>query len=66
MKKNLHPICYKTKVYCNDELILEINTIKEKLNVDIWSGNHPFYIKSKKVLDIEGQIDKFNRKYNLK
>jgi ribosomal protein L31 len=55
VKKNLHPIYYKTKIYCNNELILELNTIKESLNVDIWSGNHPLYIKSKTILDVEGK-----------
>ena len=40
-------------------------TTKESLNISIWSGNHPFYLNSNKILDIEGQIEKFERKYNL-
>jgi large subunit ribosomal protein L31 len=63
MKKNIHPNIYLTKIYCNDILILEINTTKEKLNVNIWSGNHPFYKQSKEILDMEGQIEKFEKKY---
>jgi large subunit ribosomal protein L31 len=63
MKKNIHPNIYLTKIYCNDVCILKINTTKEKLNVNIWSGNHPFYKQSKEILDMEGQIEKFEKKY---
>ena len=67
MKKNLHPNWYKNaKVYCNGELIMEIGSTKKELNIDVWSGNHPFYTGSQKIIDTEGRVDKFNRKYNLK
>jgi large subunit ribosomal protein L31 len=65
MKKNIHPSIYLTKIYYNDNLILEISTTKEKLNVNIWSGNHPFYKQSKEILDMEGQIEKFEKKYKI-
>ena len=64
-KKNLHPKCYNTKIFCNNNYIFEMITTKESLNISIWSGNHPFYLNSNKILDIEGQIEKFERKYNL-
>jgi large subunit ribosomal protein L31 len=34
--------------------------------VDIWSGNHPFYTGSQKIIDTEGRVEKFQRKYKLK
>jgi large subunit ribosomal protein L31 len=46
--------------------VLEVGTTKEELNVDIWSGNHPFYTGSQKIIDTEGRVEKFSRKYNLK
>ena len=42
-KKNLHPNWYQTKVFCDGKLVLEVGSTQEELNVDIWSGNHPFY-----------------------
>ena len=66
MKKNLHPQIYNTKVFCNKELILDLNTTKKLLNVDIWSGNHSFYTKKTTILDTEGRIEKFKKKYNIK
>ena len=66
IKKNLHPKWYSTKVYFNGEFIFKLGTTKEILNVDIWSGNHPFYTNSQHQIDTEGRVEKFNRKYNLK
>jgi large subunit ribosomal protein L31 len=64
-KKNLHPEWYQTKIYCDGKLILEVGTTKKELFVDIWSGNHPFYTGSQKIIDAEGRVEKFQRKYNL-
>jgi large subunit ribosomal protein L31 len=65
-KKNLHPEWFQTKIYCDKELILEIGSTQKELNVDIWSGNHPFYTGSQKIIDTEGRVEKFQRKYHLK
>ena len=65
-KKNLHPKTYLTKIFCNNVYIFDLVTTKEKLNVNIWSENHPFYLNSSKILDVEGQIEKFERKYKNK
>lgn len=64
-KKGLHPEWFKTRVFCDGNLILEIGTTKKELSVDIWSGNHPFYTGSQKIIDAEGRVEKFQRKYNL-
>lgn len=67
MKKDLHPTWYpEAKVFCNGEEILSIGSTKPKLNVDVWSGNHPFYTGSQKIIDTEGRVEKFNRKYKMK
>ena len=65
-KKGLHPEWFKTQVYCDGKLVLEVGTTKKELSVDIWSGNHPFYTGSQKIIDTEGRVEKFERKYNLK
>jgi large subunit ribosomal protein L31 len=65
-KKGLHPEWYQTKVFCDGKLVLEVGTTKKELSVDIWSGNHPFYTGSQKIIDTEGRVEKFQKKYNLK
>ena len=34
-KKNLHPEWYKTQVFCDGKLVLEVGTTKKELAVDI-------------------------------
>lgn len=62
-KKELHPKLYSTKIFCDGMMVLTIKTTKEELHVDIWSGNHPFFTGSQKIIDAEGRVEKFERKY---
>ena len=64
-KKHLQPIIYNTKVFCDNKCVLELKTTKKEIFVDIWSGNHPFYTGLKKIIDTEGRVKKFNKKYKL-
>ena len=65
-KKNIHPKWYNTEVYCDGELILKVGTTQKELHVDIWSGNHPFYTGSQKIIDSEGRVERFEKKYEEK
>jgi large subunit ribosomal protein L31 len=42
------------------------SSTKPELFVDIWSGNHPFYTGSQRIIDTEGRVDRFFKKYKLK
>jgi large subunit ribosomal protein L31 len=65
-KKGLHPDWYLTNVYSDGKLVCKIGTTKSELIVDIWSGNHPFYTGSQKIIDTEGRVEKFERRYQKK
>jgi large subunit ribosomal protein L31 len=66
-KKDIHPKWFNdTQVYCDGQLIMSTSSTKAKLNVDVWSGNHPFYTGSIKILDTEGRVERFMKKYNSK
>jgi len=65
-KKNLHPEWFKTKVMCGGKVVLEVGSTMKELNVDIWSGNHPFYTGSQKIIDTEGRVERFMKKYGIK
>jgi len=66
-KKEIHPEWFKeTQVYCDGQLVMSVCSTREKLNVDIWSGNHPFFTGSMKILDSEGRVDRFLKKYDKK
>jgi len=66
IKKDIHPVwCLKARVFCDGQLIMKTGSTRPNLNVDVWSGNHPFYTRSQKILDTEGRVERFVRKYGL-
>jgi large subunit ribosomal protein L31 len=36
-----------------------------EIHVDVWSGNHPFFTGNQKILDTEGRVDRFMKKYGM-
>ncbi|MBW4469539.1 MAG: 50S ribosomal protein L31 [Stenomitos rutilans HA7619-LM2] len=65
-KPDIHPKWYPdAKVYCNGEVVMTIGSTKPELHVDVWSGNHPFYTGTQKIIDTEGRVDRFLRKYGM-
>ena len=38
---------------------------KKELQVDIWLANHPFYNSSQTLIDTEGRVERFMKKYGL-
>jgi large subunit ribosomal protein L31 len=65
-KKDIHPQWFSnTKVYCDGQLVMIVGSTKPQLNVDIWSGNHPFYTGSQRIIDTEGRVERFLKKYDL-
>jgi large subunit ribosomal protein L31 len=66
VKDSIHPEWYpNAKVYCDGQLVMKVCSTQPRLNVDIWSGNHPFYTGSQKILDSEGRVERFMRKYGI-
>lgn len=65
-KKSIHPQWFtNTKVFCDGQLVMIVASTKPELNVDIWSGNHPFYTGSQRIIDAEGRVERFMKKYDL-
>ena len=65
-KPDIHPKWYpEAKVYCNGEMVMTVGSTKPELHVDVWSGNHPFYTGTQKIIDTEGRVERFLRKYGM-
>jgi len=65
-KKEIHPELFEnSKVYCDGQLVMTIVSTRPELHIDIWSGNHPFFTGSTKILDTEGRVERFIKKYNI-
>jgi large subunit ribosomal protein L31 len=63
-KQGIHPTWYReAKVICDGEVVMTIGSTKPEIHVEVWSGNHPFYTGTQKIIDTEGRVDRFKRKY---
>lgn len=64
-KKDIHPEFYEdAKVYCNGELVMTTGGTRKEYVVDVWSGNHPFYLGSRSALLVDAdQVEKFRKRY---
>ena len=65
-KADIHPTWYPdAKVICNGEVVMTTGSTQQEIHVDVWSGNHPFFTGTQKILDTEGRVDRFMRKYGM-
>ena len=63
MKKDLHPEWYPdAKVYVEGEVVMTVGSTQPEIRVEIWSGSHPFYTGQQRLIDTEGQVDRFMRR----
>jgi len=63
MKKKIHPKYYSTQVSCVCGHRFETRSTKEVLAIEICSACHPFFTGKQKLVDTEGRIEKFRRRY---
>ncbi len=67
MKQGIHPPYYpEAKVYVGGVLVGTVGSTKPELHVDVWSGNHPFYTGEQRIIDTEGQVDRFQKRLSRK
>ena len=52
-------------VTCACGATYQTRSFKTEIRVDICSSCHPFFTGEKKIIDTEGRVDKFRKKYNL-
>jgi large subunit ribosomal protein L31 len=65
-KFEIHPTWFsESPVFCDGKLICYIGSTKPNLNIDIWLKTHPFYSDSQTIIDSEGRVERFMKKYGL-
>lgn len=65
-RSEIHPTWVKgTPIFCDGKLLGLVGSTKKELNIDIWLANHPFYTKSQVLVDSEGRVERFMKKYGL-
>nr|YP_010945801.1 ribosomal protein L31 [Ulnaria ulna]WGN98791.1 ribosomal protein L31 [Ulnaria ulna] len=65
-KADIHPQWFpQTPILCDGKPLCFIGSTRRELQMDIWLGNHPFYNDTTVMIDSEGRVEKFMKKYQL-
>lgn len=63
MKSGIHPQIHQTKVVCACGAEYTIGGTLEELSTEICMSCHPHYTGKKKLVDTEGRVDKFMKRF---
>ena len=63
MKKGIHPEYKKTVIKCVCGNEIEAGSVLEDITVEICNNCHPYYTGNQKIVDTEGRIEKFKKRY---
>jgi large subunit ribosomal protein L31 len=66
MKKGIHPVYREATVSCACGATFKTRTTVGDLKVDICSHCHPFFTGTQKIVDTEGRVERFKKKYAKK
>ena len=63
MKPDIHPVFYTdTTVICACGNTWTTGSTKKVIHTDVCSNCHPFYTGEQRIVDTEGQVDRFYKK----
>jgi large subunit ribosomal protein L31 len=62
-KKDIHPKYFKVKAGCVCGATIETGSTMAEIRLDVCSQCHPFYTGTQRLMDIEGRVEKFKKRY---
>ncbi len=66
MKADIHPEYSETTVTCACGETFQTKSVAKDIHVEICSKCHPFFTGKQKLLDSEGRVERFRKKYSKK
>ena len=63
MRANIHPELKLATITCACGNVMETRSTIGSYSVDICSACHPFYTGKQKLVDAEGRVERFRRRY---
>ncbi len=63
MKTGIHPDYHKVNVACACGNVIETYSTRGQFSVDVCSNCHPFFTGKQKLMDTQGRVDRFRKKY---
>lgn len=65
MKEGIHPEYHDVVASCVCGNEVQLGSTKKQIRVEICSACHPFYTGQQKIVDTEGRVDRFVKRYQL-
>ena len=65
MKSGIHPNYVECTVTCVCGNSFQTLSTNDSLRVEICSACHPFFTGKQKIVDTEGRVERFRRKYGM-
>ena len=63
MKADIHPTYTECTIRCACGAVFKTRSTRKEMHVNTCSSCHPFYTGSAKMLDTEGRVQRFQKKY---
>ena len=63
MKDAIHPKYHEVEVRCACGNTFKTRSTKPDLHLEICSNCHPFFTGRQKLIDTEGRVERFNKKF---
>ena len=63
MKAGIHPEYIDTTITCNCGEVIHTRSTQAQIRVEVCSKCHPFFTGKQKLMDTQGRVERFNKKY---
>ncbi len=63
MKPNIHPMYHKVTVQCACGNQFDTRTTTTSMHVEICAKCHPYFTGKQRLVDTQGRVDRFRKKY---
>ncbi|MEI7901640.1 MAG: 50S ribosomal protein L31 [bacterium] len=66
MKKDIHPKYEDATITCVCGTVINTRSTKKEMTVNTCSACHPYYTGQQTMMDTEGRVDQFMKRYSIK
>lgn len=66
VKEGIHPKYEPVKIKCACGEVIETRSTRKNISVELCSKCHPFFTGKQKIIDTEGRVERFKKKYGTK
>jgi len=65
VKEGIHPAYKEVEVRCACGNTFKTRSTKNELHLEICAACHPFFTGRQKLIDTEGRVERFNKKFGV-